>query len=214
MIFFGSRGKVIPGEVMEGIQCPECGHSRFISFGVLRYFHLYWIPTFPVSKKPGIECAHCKNALMDKELSGDLSRHVKSAVFTPKAVLSSFSGLVLIAALLVAAGVVVTQEQNREAAWLQDPAVNDIYVVDLTKVYEDANTKYPYGAMKVAELSGSGVEMQISTIIYDMASGVSDAIDDGEVRTDDYFDASTVFLAFDQLQAMKDNGAIHSIVRP
>src|SRR5690606_6056902 len=100
MIFFGSRGKTVSGQLIEGIQCPSCENQKFISFGTIRYFHLYWIPTFPTSKTVGIECTHCKRTLVDNEISTDISKRIKAAVFTKSSVIPMFSGLILIACLL------------------------------------------------------------------------------------------------------------------
>ena len=77
MIFFGSRGKTISGEIVEGIQCPHCEKEEFITFGIMRYFHLYWIPMFLTSRVAGIECTHCKKTLIGKEIPKELSQNVK-----------------------------------------------------------------------------------------------------------------------------------------
>ncbi|MCP4326272.1 MAG: hypothetical protein GY787_31440 [Alteromonadales bacterium] len=103
MIFFGSRGKTISGQVVEGIQCPSCENQEFITFGIIRYFHLYWIPTFLTSRVAGIECTHCKKTLIGKELPKDLSQNIKATVFTKKNIIPMFSGLIIIACLVLSA---------------------------------------------------------------------------------------------------------------
>lgn len=101
MIFFGSRGKTVSGQVVEGIQCPSCDNKQFITFGIIRYFHLYWIPTFPTSKKVGIECTHCKRTLIDKELPTELCKEIKKVVFNKRNVIPTFSGLIIFTLLLL-----------------------------------------------------------------------------------------------------------------
>ena len=65
MIFFGTRGKTAVGQSVTGPQCPNCQSTAFTSFGVQRYFHIYWIPTFPTGKHVGIECSNCKHTILD-----------------------------------------------------------------------------------------------------------------------------------------------------
>ena len=66
MIFFGNRAKQINGQILSGLTCPSCNQEEFASFGILRYFHLYWIPTLVTSKVAGIECLHCKRTILAK----------------------------------------------------------------------------------------------------------------------------------------------------
>ena len=81
VIFFGSKGKIVTGEVLQGFPCPECGGSQFATFGILNYFHIYWIPTFLKSKKAGMECMHCKKTLIDDEVPPHLIDQIKSSTF-------------------------------------------------------------------------------------------------------------------------------------
>lgn len=96
MIIYGIRGKVIPGEPVKNIVCQHCGNDAHISFGVLRYVHLYWIPTFPFAKKTGLECVHCKQTIFDQELPNDVYFKIYNQLFTKKTVLPMFTGLAII----------------------------------------------------------------------------------------------------------------------
>jgi hypothetical protein len=50
MNIYGTKGKMIRGEVLESLNCPSCGNKTHRSFGVLRYFHLYEFRCFPSRK--------------------------------------------------------------------------------------------------------------------------------------------------------------------
>lgn len=101
MIFFGSRSKVIQGEGIQGVACSNCDSDEFHTFGVLKYFHVYWIPTFPFSKQPGIECKNCKNTLIGKEVPMNLGKKIKTSVFTAGKLVPSFIGLILFASFVI-----------------------------------------------------------------------------------------------------------------
>jgi len=122
MIFFGSRGKAVSGQVVEGIQCPNCENQQFITFGIIRYFHLYWIPTFPTSKTVGIECTHCKRTLVDKELPPELAKKIKTTVFNKKNIIPMFSGLIIIACIILFGVYTVQQDSIQETTYIEQPA--------------------------------------------------------------------------------------------
>ena len=82
MIFFGLKGKIVGGEMLNDVQCPSCENSRFHTFGILNYFHLYWIPTFITSNTMGMECTNCKRAVVDDEIPSQLVDQIRSRAFT------------------------------------------------------------------------------------------------------------------------------------
>lgn len=213
MIFFGSKGKVIAGEVVQGVQCPSCQHSEHASFGIMKYFHLYWIPTFLTSKKAGVECTHCKHTLVGDELPAHLAEQIKDGVFTTGKTLPMFSGLIIICALIMMGTYAVQQDKAREAAYAAQPAVNDYYVVKLTDIFEEADAEYPYGLMRITDVSSTGVEMQVANVAYNKASGVQSDIRQGKASADTLYGPETLVIELADLQHLNDSGAVYSIER-
>ena len=213
MIFFGSKGKIVTGEAVQGVQCPSCENSQHASFGILNYFHIYWIPTFLISRKIGMECTHCKRTLVDDEVPSHLVEQIKSGVFTTGNTLPMFSGLIIIGLIAIGFTHVAQQEDAREATYITQPAARDYYVVDLIEIFSEADTEYPYGLLRVTNVSPSGIEMQVGSMMYNLASGVTKDIRDGKAAADNYYEAETVLFELAELQDLRDSGAIHSIVR-
>jgi len=213
MIFFGTKGKVVVGEAVPGVQCPSCENTQFASFGILNYFHLYWIPTFLTSRKVGVECMHCKRTLIDDEVPSHLVEQIRSSVFTTGNTLPMFSGLILIALASLGLMYSVQQDTAREETYFAQPAVNDYYVVDFSKIFVDVDAEYNYGVMRITNVTSTEVEMQISNMVYNMASGVQQDIREGKAATDSYYDPETVNFGIDELQEYRDAGAIHAIDR-
>lgn len=213
MIFFGSKGKVVAGEKIQGVQCPNCENSQFVSFGILNYFHLYWIPTFLTSRKVGIECMHCKRTLIDDEVPSHLAERIKSSLFTPINTLPMFSGIFIIALLSLGVMYSLQQDSEREEAYSDQPAVNDYYLVDFSKIFVDVDDEYKYGVMRITNVMSTEVEMQISNNSYTRRSGVQKDIREGKAATDSYYGAETVNFNLGELQEYKDAGAIYSIDR-
>ena len=101
MIIYGIRGKIIQGQPIKDFPCPHCENEAHISFGVIQYFHIYWIPTFMYAKKVGLECLHCRNTVFDKELPQDLYSQLSPKLFNNGNVLPMFSGLAIIFLLIL-----------------------------------------------------------------------------------------------------------------
>jgi len=213
MIFFGSRGKVIQGHVIEGIECPNCDNKEFITFGVLRYFHLYWIPTFITSKKAGMECTHCKKSFFDKEIPKDLSKEIKGAVFTKKKIVPMFSGLILLACVALFLTYSVYQEKMHNAAYIEQPMVNDLYVFDFNRIYKDSDSEYKYGIMRIKSMNSSDAEFQVGQMAYSKVSGAKKDIRNNKVYADAYYGTKSVYISLFKLKEMKESGIIKYITR-
>ena len=123
IVFYGTKGKVIAGPQKQGVACGSCGNTTQNTFGVLRYFHIFWIPLFPIKREVGTECPQCKQTLVGKEVSDTVRNSVKEAVFTAGKVLPMFTGLVILAIIFGYAGYLGTQQSKKEAAYLASPAV-------------------------------------------------------------------------------------------
>lgn len=213
MIFFGTKGRVVAGEAVQGVQCPSCENSQFTSFGIIRYFHLYWIPTFLTSRKVGMECMHCKNTLIDDEVPSHLSEQIKSGVFSTGNTLPMFSGLIIIGLLAMGLMYMSKQDDALEATYIAQPEINDFYVVKLTEIFVEADAEYPYGLMRIAEVSPEGFEMNIATMMYNLPTGVQDDIRSGKAMAADYYSPDLVHFDISEIEQMQEDGAIYSIER-
>ncbi len=195
MIFFGSRGRTLNGQHIEGMNCPECGKDQHVTFGVHRYFHIYWIPMFPFSKTAGVQCLHCKSTLTDKELPDEIGKELKADIFTSKRMLPMFAGLILLA-IVFAGGFVSVQADNRnEAVFIQQPMVNDIYLVNFANIWSEADRTYKYGILKVNAVSGSEIELLVSTIGYNKTYGPRDDIRNNKVNSRNYYAEHTFVVS-------------------
>jgi len=213
MIFFGTKGRIVDGTELNGHTCPACGGSHFRTFGVLNYFHIYWIPTFLKSKQAGMECANCRQTLLGDEIPSHLAEQVRSGLFTTGRILPMFSGAILIG-LMVLTGIYYDRQfEAQEAAYIAAPAVNDYYVVDFTKIFVEADPEYKYGVMRVTDVDGQQVAMQVSDIAYDRASGASKDVREGKAAAAEYYSNETVYFDHGELLELRDDGAIHSIKR-
>ena len=213
MIFFGTRGKTVTGQQVTGPQCPNCGNGVFTSFGVQRYFHLYWIPTFPTKKHVGVECTNCKHAMIDDQIPGMMIDDIRSSVFSTASTLPMFSGLAIIAVLVGFVFYAGERDRQQETAYLDHPAINDYYVVDYTRIFEDVDPDYKYGVMQISAIDGDEITFRLSNYSYNLASGVRDDIRKGTAAKDDYYAQDAIWFDADSLAEMQKDGTIKSIER-
>jgi hypothetical protein len=206
VIIFGSKSKVVQGQYVEG-------DPQFGTFGLMKYFHIFWIPVIPVSRKAGMECTHCKKTLVGKELPPDLSSKIKKTVFTKKNMVPMFAGLIIFVALGIAVDINTKLEDSNSDNYVESPAVGDLYVVNFDKIFEQPGSDYKYGVMRVKQTFEDGVELDISKNGYTRSSGTDKAIRKGETSTPDFFESEPIFVENGQLKTFRESGAILSVTR-
>ncbi len=73
MIIFGIRGsKIHPLKLKQG-HCPHCATTNNMwVLGHRNYFHIFWIPIFPLWKQLYATCDHCKGVFEKYKLKDPL----------------------------------------------------------------------------------------------------------------------------------------------
>lgn len=213
MIIFGTRGKVVSGQRKQGIVCPSCGKEEHTTYGLLRYFHVFWIPVFPTLKQPVLECAHCKKVMAGKEIPERTRKEIAEAVFTSGRVLPMFTGLALILLFVAVGSFQSAADARRARQYLSAPAVGDLYVVKLARFAPGADAKYPYGVLRVAAVSGGDLELQLGRFGYAGSSGAEKAIRAGKHREADYFTPQPVKVGQQELGPLHERGHIQAVKR-
>lgn len=100
MIIFGLRATNIGSLKIENSECQYCenkGTQNITDFG--RYFHIFWIPVFPVGRKTYGECTHCKRTLKKSEFNPKLKKQYSENKSIIKRPVWHWSGLILIGLL-------------------------------------------------------------------------------------------------------------------
>lgn len=105
MIIFGTRSKIIEPKdsFAPTTNCAHCNQPNTVHPALqFSYFHIFWIPVFPYSKKYVTECAHCKNFRRQKELGPDELQELKNGTHL-KIPWGYYTGLVIIVLPIVLA---------------------------------------------------------------------------------------------------------------
>lgn len=217
MIFFGTKGSSVDGYHHSSATCDSCGNEGMNSFGVRRYFHLYWIPTFVTSAEVGLQCPHCKRTAIGDELAPDDRESLKKVIFNNKANLPYFTGLFLICGLLLLGAIAGLKDNLDTQEHALSPSTGDIYLVDLDALAAHAGSEfeddYQFSAWKVIDSDGvASLEVLKSGYIYETKSGLSKDVRSGEALkgTEQQYPAT---LSFADVAALVDANVIYEIKR-
>ncbi|MBW2245577.1 MAG: hypothetical protein JRH01_26780, partial [Deltaproteobacteria bacterium] len=99
MIVYGTRATVTAGQGL-ALACPECEQTTLRGFRVLRYAHLYYIPTLPFGSQPGIECGACFLTRVGAEIPEQLKAAAGAAIREIRRPRWHWAGSLLLALLI------------------------------------------------------------------------------------------------------------------
>jgi zinc-ribbon family len=97
LIIFGSKGRVIGQEPVRKHTCENCGkQGDSVMVVTARYFHIYWIPFFPIGKQTVCVCGNCKALKEQNEMSNALTERIQDIKNSVKIPIHHWSGLIII----------------------------------------------------------------------------------------------------------------------
>ncbi|MZR63111.1 hypothetical protein [Alcanivorax sp. DP30] len=101
----------------------------------------------------------------------------------------------------------------KEMAFIESPAVNDVYSVDFTEIFTDTDQKFKYGTLKVVEVKSDGVEVLASEIAYDGKSGVRKDVREGKANNQGYYSGEPFFIPRQYIIELKNQDGIFQVSR-
>jgi hypothetical protein len=200
MIIYGHRASHLITEAVPG-SCPSCAtaDSRRVSvFG--RYAHVYWIPLFPFGKTGIAECGHCRLVVQDKEMDAALKQTVREVKQRVKAPVWHFSGLLLLAILVVWGLISHSQSQKNTQTFIQAPHPGDLYHIRTENGH--------YSLLKVQDVTGNSVKLLPNN--YEMESQTEVA----KLNKPENYAAEPVELTRYDLKIMLTKEEILEVERP
>ncbi len=201
MIIYGTRSKQLAKQMVPQ-KCSNCGTPNSVDLYVFqKYAHVFWIPFFPIGKTGASECSHCKQVLPLKQMPESLSASYEQLRSQEKTPVWMFSGLALLAVLVVAGIVTSKQKDVRNARLIAAPHQGDIFEV--------RTENRQYTLYKVHDVKGDSAFLQLSTFETNKISGLYDLKRKGEAAyTEELYSFSTA-----ELKEMVKKGEIIDIER-
>ena len=182
-------------------KCPHCSQENTINLGVATsYFHIFWIPFFPVGRKGFVTCTHCGYSGDVKETTMDIDNTYEAVKKEVKFPITYYSGLVLLAIFIGFVVFSIDDVEAKKTDHVENPKVGDVYI---TKSKGDKE----YHAFKVVDVGKDTVYVHFNKYMSESALKMS------------FIDSDTSYLALpipyaktDLLEQFK-SGEIYSIHR-
>ena len=135
-------------------------------------------------------------------------------VFSLKKYAIIFSGL-LIAICIIASSHYIKSQQNRlkQDGIINNPLVNDLYIVNYKLLFSDFDPIYKYGVMKIERMNDRKIEFIISTVSYQKVSSVERDIRKKDIEKKDYFDHKPLHIKMKNIKELRVLGTIKSVSR-
>ncbi len=206
MIIFGTKTKILKSKDSTTYDCENCNSKGSVTFSFMaRYFHIFWIPIFPISKKGISQCSHCKQVLYANEMNPRMKQDCASASTNTKIPITHYFGLFIIELFFCLVIFSIVKNSIDETKFLATPQVDDLYKIEKN----DAYTLY-----KIAEIKGDTLFFKMHSMAVRKYTGLNNL---KKKYKNDYSD-ETIKFTKDQIKSMKsdsksDFGKIYSIER-
>ena len=136
------------------IKCANCG-SDGQRFSVYQdYFHLFFIPMFPLGKKTiQSVCLKCNDHFNEEKKA-----HYLSITKTP---FYLYTGLILLAWLIISLVISIKNDRKQTAEYVANPMINDVYLIR-----EGEGKERTYYFLKIKNIDADTVELLHSYFEY------------------------------------------------
>lgn len=177
-----------------GIICENCGRNHQIFYVYQQYFHILFIPFFPLFMRTiRCQCAYCNDTLNLKKKEEYLSKAKKPFYL--------YSGIIIVVGFIASVIVVNTNIQKQKREFVRNPVVGDVY--GIVRREKDTITSY---YLKVTGLESDTVNLLHGALQYN--GYVSSMMD-----TDYFVKGDVLKVSKSDLQSYLDSGIINSVDR-
>lgn len=103
--------------------------------------------------------------------------------------------------------------ETQTLAYLETPKVNDVYAVDLSKIFDNEDPIFKYGTLQVITVMDSQVEVRSSSHAYDGKRGVRKDLKNDTAKQPDYYGSQVSLMSIRELLAYYKEDAIYAVHR-
>lgn len=193
LLIYGRKKAKIKTHYDNTGRCTTCS-AHDLKFEVYReYFHIFWIPFFPLGPKDTIvtctKCGHGNN-------SSDRLDNYQATTNTP---IYLFSGLLLVACLIIWITINTQNVSKQKSAFVASPQVGDIYCMRS----EENSSMYYY--LRVARMNTDSIFLYPNTYEYSRPVSILDK--------KDHFISFELYYDQAELNQLLNQGEINSVKR-
>lgn len=101
MILFGRKAHHLGLKEVNTEKCEGCGHQKIVVSVFQKYFHLLWLPMFPIKKEGASQCLSCRKVMVEAKFNRVLKSNVKVLKKSNSTPLWTFSGIFLLLVIIL-----------------------------------------------------------------------------------------------------------------
>jgi hypothetical protein len=200
MIISGKKAVLVKTEPASSVVCSGCLKKGTTNINVLsQHFHVYWIPLFPIGKIGVSQCRDCNYTCEESNMPNDIRAEYGAVKNAAKPRLWQFSGLALIAVIIVWSTFQSGNASKQRDQYVLSPAVGDVY-----EIKTDLGA---YSTLKVRAIQGDSLVLAPNNLQINKMTALN-KIDKAENYSDTTFMIDKV-----QLKKMYDDQTIFDINR-
>jgi hypothetical protein len=201
MIVYGTESKELAKEQLTE-DCWNCSAKNTIDMHIFqKYAHILWLPLFPLSKTGISQCDNCKQIFYLNEMPPHLRNAYETIKVRTKKPIWMFSGLGVIAALILLVMYSNAKRNKMKAELLLAPISGDVY-----SIKKDIDT---YTLIKVDKVRGDTIYIKPHNYETDKSSGLFKLKKKGDFE----YAENTYPILKGELKQMFDKGDIIDIER-
>lgn len=201
MLIYGWNSELLKHAPLENTECESC-NEKTTQIGIhSNYFHIFWIPVFPFSKKASIVCTTCSHVTREKKMPENFKVKVKALKGTVSMPKYHFAGLAIIAALVIYFTFDNYNSDLKQQDFLQTPMAGDVYIL---KDNEEVS-EYKYYLLKVKGLEEDSLRISYNSFSYNQIPAKLDP--------EDGFFEYTSKIAKSEISNMDVKGEIKKVIR-
>lgn len=194
-VIYGKRKTRIKTYTDNRNYCKSCKSFDLNVKVYKEYFHIFFIPFFPTGDKTvKIYCNSCGEPYRIESVQKEYEKSTKSPIYL-------YSGLILIAGLILLLVNTNIRNQKEKAKFIENPKVGDVYLIR-----KDENNSTAYYFLRIKQIDGDTVRAYHNNLIY---NGFITKLND-----DDFFDVGEeLIFTKKELKKMLDKDEINSVER-
>jgi hypothetical protein len=194
-LVYGKRSFIIKKFTDHTLACPGCRAFNLHVEVRKSYYHLFYIPFFPSWEKDiRMYCGDCGQPYSKGELITEYEQKTKNPVYL-------YSGLILVATLILLIVYINLQTQKQKAEYVANPQTGDTYLI---REKNDSATTYYF--LRVTRIHGDTVFTNHSNLEYSrFVSGLD--------KEDFFVQDEVLFYSKAELKKMLEYGEINAVDR-
>lgn len=204
MLIFGTNRAKLKFKRADYVQCDKCKKSDKIVFGIMgEYFHVWYVPAFPVRKTGFAVCGNCDAKYGIKNMPVYLKSKFNEVLKSTKHKWWEFSLIYVFVFIAVSLFISLSNNKNKNLEYLASPIVQDVYHYKMI----DFKGNFTYSSYLVDSITTDSVYVIPNNFMTDLPSQIN------SINKLENFSLPPITFSRKDLLKMYEEGEITNVIR-